>query len=345
MINYSEYFFFLTLNCPNRCKYCYIDYNDTGMTKDDIDKYIAKYSPSRIIFFGGEPLLKLDLIEYTVKKYYGKMKFQVVTSTMVNFKEFINFHKEYPLNEVQLSWDGFTNSRVDIAGRSIEDRVYQNILYAISRGVHFDIKTVINNENISQLTQIHKMFKSFKKRHANGEFVIAHGENYSEEFYKELDKQLINTFDLDKMYVEHLNKICAYLNNDRNFCSCDIGKYNTITPNGHVNNCTIMSQYNLRLDDTKSQHRCLHPDCIKCPYGSICDGGCRYERWVKYKDDWDKNYLDCTCKIVKIYANTIQRFLDSLSEEDTNRLIEIMTAYKKWQYKNHNMFTNVGRMC
>ena len=59
------------------------------MTKEQIDSYIEQYHPGRIIFFGGEPLLRLDLLEYTVKKYYGKIQFQVVTSTMVNFKEFI----------------------------------------------------------------------------------------------------------------------------------------------------------------------------------------------------------------------------------------------------------------
>ena len=89
MDNYREYFFFLTNNCPNRCKYCYIDFHSKDMTTEQIDKYMEELKPSRIIFFGGEPLLRLDLIEYTVKKYYGKCKFQVVTSTMANFKDLL----------------------------------------------------------------------------------------------------------------------------------------------------------------------------------------------------------------------------------------------------------------
>lgn len=335
MNDYKEYFFFLTQSCPNRCKYCYIDYRKVDMNKDDIDTYIAKYNPTRIIFFGGEPLLRLDLIKYTVKKYYGKIKFQVVTSTCSNFKEFIKFHKEYPLNEVQLSWDGFTTSRIDTNGNSIEDKVYNNILYAISQGITFDIKTVVNNENIYKLDEIHKIFKKLKPLGANGEFVIAHGENYSEDFYNELEKQLIYTFDFDKMYVEHLNKICAYISNDKNFCSCDIGKYHTIGVDGCVNNCTALSQYKINLGDTESQRRCLHEDCQSCKYSCLCDGGCRYERWVKFKDEWQHNYLPETCRIVKIYANTIQTWLDSLSQSDQNRLLQEIQYYKHWSKKCH----------
>ena len=60
MDNYREYFFFLTNNCPNRCKYCYIDFHSKDMTIEQIDKYMEELKPSRIIFFGGEPLLRLD---------------------------------------------------------------------------------------------------------------------------------------------------------------------------------------------------------------------------------------------------------------------------------------------
>ena len=342
MDNYREYFFFLTNNCPNRCKYCYIDFHSKDMTIEQIDKYMEELKPSRIIFFGGEPLLRLDLIKYTVKKYYGKCKFQVVTSTMANFKEFIEFHKKYKLNEVQLSWDGFTNSRVDINGNSIADRVNANIEYALEQGITFDIKTVVNNENIYKLKEIHDHFKALKydtkyPGKANGEFVIAHGENYSEDFYEELEKQLPYTFDLDKLYVEHLNKIGAWLRQDRSFCSCDIGKYTTISPEGIQNNCTAMSQQLVRLDDTRAQRRCKHEDCQKCEYGAICDGGCRYERYEKFGDDWENHYLDCTCRITKIFGKTIKNFLASLTPEEKKVLLKKYLDYTAWTQREHNI--------
>jgi len=119
------------------------------MTFEQIDQIIQTEKPSRILFFGGEPLLCLDLIEKTMEKYYGKLKFQIVTSTVVNFEKFIDLNEKYPMNEIQLSWDGFADkNRVDTCGKSIASNVYQNIWYAIERGLKFDIKCVIGNENV-----------------------------------------------------------------------------------------------------------------------------------------------------------------------------------------------------
>lgn len=336
---YTELYLFLTEQCPNRCAYCYIHFNNSSMTKEDIDKYLALYKPDRVIFFGGEPLVRLDLLEYTVLKYYGKIKFQVVTSTCANFKEFIEFHKEHPLNEVQLSWDGFTDSRVDVNGKSIADKVLNNIYYAIDQGLKFDIKTVINNENIKDLSKIHDLFKEWKYKYkdtANGQFVIAHGENYSEEFYTELEKQLPYVFDLDKMYVDFLNKITAYLNHDYRYASCNIGKYITVNPDGCKNICTAMSQYRYNLDSELSQRRCKNLACQNCEYSYLCDGGCRYERYLKYRDNWQNDYLDCTCRIIKIFAKTIENFLNNLSPQDQQRLLNKILEYKRWNYERYN---------
>ena len=88
---YKEIYLMLTEACPNRCEYCYIKGRDNPktMTFEQIENIIETERPTRILFFGGEPLLCLDLIEKTMEKYYSKIKFQIVTSTVVNFKEFI----------------------------------------------------------------------------------------------------------------------------------------------------------------------------------------------------------------------------------------------------------------
>ena len=56
---YKEIYLMLTEACPNRCEYCYIKGRDNPatMTFDQIDKIIQEEKPSRILFFGGEPLL------------------------------------------------------------------------------------------------------------------------------------------------------------------------------------------------------------------------------------------------------------------------------------------------
>jgi len=295
-----------------------------------IDEKIKKYNPQRILFFGGEPLVRLDLMKEVIKKYYGKIKFQVVTSTSINFKEFIEFNKEYPLNEIQVSWDGFNSNRVDVAGDSIALEVYKNIEYAISCGLKFDIKTVISNNNIQCMYDIHKKFKELKEYGVSGQFVIAHRDLYTQDFYDELSKQLPLTFDLNKMYSDHLNKIIAYINKDRTFASCDIGKYTTIDPYGNESLCTALSQERKDFDIQTAQEPCKHIDCIKCEYSYLCDGGCRYERYNQYGDDWQMHYLESTCKVMKIYAQTIQKFIDGLDRYDRLELRSTIISYKEY---------------
>jgi radical SAM protein with 4Fe4S-binding SPASM domain len=338
---YKELYLLLTEACPNRCEYCYIRNraNPSSMTLDLIDEKIKKYNPQRILFFGGEPLVKLDLIEETVKKYYGKIKFQLVTSTSINFKEFIEFNKKHPLNEIQLSWDGFNSNRIDSSGKSIASEVYKNIEYAISRGLRFDIKTVISNNNIQYMYDIHKKFKELKPHGVSGQFVIAHRDLYTQDFYDELAKQLPLTFDLGKMYTDHLNKIIAFINKDKLFASCDIGKYITIDPYGNESLCTALSQERKKFDSQAVQEPCKHDDCRKCKFTFMCDGGCRYERYNQYGDAWQYHYLKSTCKVVKIYTQTIQKFLTSLDSNDRYRLQNIIMEYKSYL---RNYYSKLG---
>jgi radical SAM protein with 4Fe4S-binding SPASM domain len=328
---YKEIYLLLTEQCPNRCEYCYIKHreNPKSMTLDFIYSKIDQYNPTRILFFGGEPLVRLDLIEEVVKKYYGKIKFQIVTSTSINFKEFIAFNKKLPLNEVQLSWDGFTNNRINANGGNIASDVYKNIEYAIGEGLKFDIKTVISNDNINNMYEIHKKFKELQKYDVSGQFVVAHRDYWADSFYDDLKIQLPLTFDLDKLYKDHLNKIIAYLNQD-SFCSCDIGKYITIDPYGNESLCTALSQERIKFDNQEVQERCLAEECQNCKYFWLCDGGCRYERYNKYKENWKYHYLESTCKTVEIYANTIQDFITNLNSKETEILFNKIMQYKKY---------------
>ena len=312
---YREIYLMLTELCPNRCEYCYIKdrANPKSITMDIVKKAINKYNPTRVILFGGEPLADFNMYKKVVKEYFGKIKLQVVTSTMSNFKEFIEFNKEYPLNEVQISWDGFNNNRLNAGHCDTSVKTYENIEYAISQGLKFDIKAVISNNNVDQMLELHKIFKKLKPYGVSGQFVIAHRDLYTEHFYDGLKDNLIKTFDLDKMYTDHLNKIIAYLNEDTDYSSCDGGKYIVIDPDGRESCCTALSQEkNLVITSDEIQKPCQDPACIDCKYQYLCDGGCRYERYNKFGSEWKNHRLESTCMMMEIYDET------ALQEKDAD---------------------------
>lgn len=336
---YKELYLMLTEACPNRCEYCYIKNrtNPSRMSLEQIDKLIEKHHPRRIIFFGGEPLLEIDLIEQVLEKYYGQIKFQMVTSTSVNYREFITrVNSKYPLNELQLSWDGFNNNRIDKNGTNISQKVYENILWTIEQGVSFDIKCVISNNNVQFMSDIHEEFVRLSRIGkekgiiVSGQFVIAHRDLYTHNFFPELKEELQKTFTLEKMYSEHLNKIIAIMQNDRNFGSCDVGKYTVITPDGRESNCTALSQNSIDFKNQDLQERCKHPDCQTCKYSMICDGGCRFERINEFGDDWENNYLKSTCALMEVWYETVQNFLKGLTQEEKYKLYSIMSTYAEY---------------
>ena len=320
----------LTEGCPNRCEYCYIKNrsNPASMTIEMIDSIMEKHKPYRIIFFGGEPILQMDLIEYTMRKYYGKCKFQIVTSTMGDFKRLVDFdYKGCMFNEMQISWDGFNRNRINQNDENISLAVWKNIQYGISRGIEFDVKCVISNDNVKDLREIHDTFKDLSKKGVSGQIVIAHRPLYTEEFYTELKKNLPYTFDLDKMYSDNLNKILAYIRKDRNFSSCDAGNYVVIDPYGRESYCTALSQEKDKEFTVEDLKTSIPEDCKKCEYNYMCDGGCRYERYLAYGDEWRTKYLDSTCRVTKIYYNTIKTFLNNLSLQEKIKFLEIAMRY------------------
>ena len=338
-MKYREIYLMITELCPNRCEYCYIRNraNPKTISMDTVDKVIKKYNPNRVILFGGEPLANFDMYKAMVKKYYRQFKMQVVTSTSANFKEFIEFNKKYPLNEVQLSWDGFNNNRLNAGKQDTSRKTFSNILYAISEGLKFDIKAVISNRNVDQLVSLHKLFKKIQRHGVSGQFVIAHRDEYTDDFYKSLEKNLIKTFDLDKVYTDHLNKIIAYLNKDDNFSSCDGGNYIVINPDGRESCCTALSQEkSLIMTPDEIKKPCLDPECKNCKYSYLCDGGCRYERYNAFGKEWRYHKLESTCKVVRIYDDTIRKWLGSLNLFEIERLLETIKRYKNYL---HNYYS------
>lgn len=104
----------LTDACNLRCKYCYVRQDTHRMTLDTAKAAVnmAADDPGHhgIIFFGGEPLLRRQLIYDTVQYAEslglpGKFHYKITTNGTLLDDEFLAFSKRYQVF-IALSHDG-----------------------------------------------------------------------------------------------------------------------------------------------------------------------------------------------------------------------------------------------
>ena len=100
-ISLNGVLFNLTDQCNCRCKYCdFVQYKNSYMTKEIADQAINFIRQQvgdkkiNIAFFGGEPILNWDLIEYLVKKYQDQFTWSITTNGTLLTEEKIQFFKE-----------------------------------------------------------------------------------------------------------------------------------------------------------------------------------------------------------------------------------------------------------
>lgn len=349
----NSVYIMLTEACPLRCKYCYIKNRDIDnpITIETINKTITLFpEPPQVIFFGGEPLLKIDLIKETIKSH-PDCKWQVVTNGIVNFNEFMDniYNPNKDRFDVQLSWDGNTDSRIKANGNNITNEVYKNLIRNLDKGYSIQTRSVVSDSNIDTLFDTYIKLVNLRKKykHYTPDFNFAHQAFFEERFFDKLNEQLRNIFN----YIyENLDDyipqwICLMLFQKLSITpiyeSCDAGSYICVRPNGDVYPCTILSQIsddfclgninkdNLDfevLNDLVQYSKCKDSNC-KLKY--FCDGGCRYERIVNYKN-WKVDICKHTCKIKSIVNENVTSFISKLSEEQLLNITNRVIKYFQW---------------
>lgn len=160
-----------TEQCNFRCKYCYETFEKGKMSKtlqDSIIKYIKKniinYVGLSVTWFGGEPLLALDVVEYLSENFIKicKTAKRIYVSAMTTNGYLLTpnvFEKLYKLNILtyQITLDGFKpqhdNQRILTSGDGTFDVIVNNLEQIRDKralGAIFTIRTnftraIINN--------------------------------------------------------------------------------------------------------------------------------------------------------------------------------------------------------
>lgn len=352
----THIYLMVTEQCNLRCQYCYIKNRDIKNEfpfewMDKIKKMFTCYNKPRIIFFGGEPLLKLDLIKRIVNEYNDDFQFQVVTNGTVNLHRFLTeiYEPNRTKFDIQLSWDGNNFTRKTVNGEISNNIVYDNLLKELQAGYNFEGRCVLDDISVKSFYNTYLTFKKLHKDYKfSGDFTIAHQLCFSKDYAKNLFNELTLIYqDIKKSLLTKdifiPRTIFKYISNileNESVVSCDVGNYVVIKPNGDVYPCTILSQIdeifklgniNTSIDTELINDLRYKSACQKnCKFKSLCDGGCRYERIKNFKDTWCKDICLHTCDITEAIFNATTTFIQNLTNEENEVLMKKIFDYNMW---------------
>ena len=157
----AHYTVALTSKCNARCVYCY----EEGIAKSDMsletanafaDVLLLSNREIDITWFGGEPLLKTDLIAHistVLNNNQKKFKAGIITNGSLLTKEMIE--ADFPLWNVewiQITLDGMTDEylkrkRYYNEKKEIFDTIIKNIGYLIQNRIYVSVRLNIDSEN------------------------------------------------------------------------------------------------------------------------------------------------------------------------------------------------------
>ena len=348
----------LSADCNLACKYCYIEQNPCkgnvcgNMTmetaKNAIDKFkkeIEKYTTEdnvRLILFGGEPLMNINLVKPVVnyiRKVMPKVLLGIVTNGTLLTEDIAKFLKKNKC-KITISIDGpkcindknriFANSSA-----SVYDVIGEKVKILQKNNIPFDFSTTISEDVLKNQDIANDYIKEFKPQGVN--YNLLHysddkeGEKKCVDFYGRMAKFSLENYDKLKElstqnnFIEQgldmvknrvfrhttcvavgLNVVDVKFNGDVCVCSADIKTKNHVI--GNVNTMDFEEMLNNpELSFFINSAAIKRPQCRSCEAIFVCGGGCPYQAKALYgsSENLDKPICNYSKTILKWYLKKI----------------------------------------
>ena len=309
-----------TNNCNFKCIYCFEqDRRNVIMDSnviEDLISFIASYKDIDTIgidWFGGEPLMSIDIIEEItnhILKLNKKINSFIVTNGYLLNKKNISTLKRLGINSAQITIDGpkeiHDKRRPLLNGNGTFDKIIKNIDNVFNEIPEFGmiIRVNIDKENSSFFKDIYSVFKErYFNRNINVYVGFVDGINacasinncnFSRTEQVEFKKNILKKHSINLgVYPSNNRKgfIAKYLNGyvvraDGMLFKCwnYIGMPERSISNVNkpkTANCTLFFRY-FNAENNIYDEQCK--GCISLP---ICDGGCQYTKLAKKFENKD----------------------------------------------------------
>jgi uncharacterized protein len=345
-VNALNTFFFakivMNLDCNLACRYCfegtrkgrhYMTKETAGLVINFIKENVADMKEIRLTFYGGEPLLSLDLIEYISgavqcfaldngRTYSASL----ITNGTLTTRGNIERLKRVGLRSVSITVDGpedvHNESRPFKGGKGSYRAIMRN-LRAISEIIELKlggnytknnytrmpelldrlIEEGLSNDNVSSM-QFYPIIQETKSivEHSFGEGCSTLNEPwmYDAEIFlrEELLKRGFKTSRITPVVcmVEMRDRIVINYNGDLYKCAGFLGRKDYSV--GDIQNGIKGYRQSHCLNNWKNEK------CLSCSYLPLCFGGCRY---MKFLRDGNMEGIDCRKPYYDAILETVVR--------------------------------------
>ena len=364
-----NYIIHLTQRCNLRCKYCYEDKNEKEISFENIKKIIDNEIKEKrdyvvFTFYGGEPLLRKDLIYDTIEyiklqKSKTKFYFGITTNGTLLDEQFIQYIEQNNFLNIAYSFDGLKETqnlnRITLNGEGTFDIVESNAkkLVKISKNVVAMVVVTKNNinmlkENIEYLIEI-----GFK----NLNLLFDYMQDWQDEDLKVIKEQYSKVAEIyynkilkeeDIVITVFDEKIMTHIKDEYN-CNedCKLGMKNiNVGVDGNFYPCMQL------VDDEKyiigncekginllARKRLIEQSgveneiCKKCPINKRCKHTCACKNYLITKDINGLSPL--VCEFERIIVEISDKIAKDLYKKNSKLFIQ------KYYNRNYDIFRQI----
>ncbi len=361
-----NYVIHLTQRCNLICKYCYENKGNQEIEFDNIksiiDNEIKAHSEHAVLtFFGGEPLLKKDLIYDTInyiksKKSKTKFYYGITTNGTLLDDEFIDLIKQNDFLNVGYSFDGIKETqdlnRVKVNGDSTFEIVEKNAKKLLNNHKSVVAMVVVTKNNINMLSENIEYLINIGFKSINLQFDYLY--NWQDEDLKIIkeqyrnaakvyEKKILNEEDMDIIVFDE--KIRTYINEEYN-CNedCNLGIISVnVGTDGNFYPCMqfvgdkkyIIGNCKSGIDIEKrkkliEQSGIENEICKKCAINKRCKHTCACKNYLTTKDI--NGLSPIVCELEKIIIEISDEIAEDLYKQNSKLFIQ------KFYNKRYNIF-------
>jgi len=345
-----HYHIILTERCTSRCKYCYeksMNEFDSGLEKkwefdndvpfdsevkiSDLKKFLKKEDV--LIFYGGEPLIKIDKIKEIIDNI--KCRFCLQT----NGKLLDQIPKKYlqKIDKILVSIDGTKERTDENKGPGTYEKIISNVekIRKFFKGEIVARMVVTKSDIFEQVKHLidTDVFDSFHFQIDAGfyknDFNYEKFSSFVKEYKISLTK-LINYW-VNEIREGKVNKIYSFLGifdslreGKPTKLRCGSGYANfTITTNGKLSACPIMNSVKNFYcgdiyDGIKKEIYPIEP-CTSCDYLDLCGGRCLYSNYAKL---WPKEGEELICETIIHLIEEMKRVFPEIIKEINEKKVD-----------------------